>query len=164
MVKKIKIVSLGRNLVPKLIWICRIHWWCSLFKFSTNNDFFGKRWFKKLSCQLKLSWILVPGFPLVREGGAGGLEGSPQLPKILACDPMSCNTLVQKYYFCNFYTVFCYFAQFPCHKFTPNGKPWVSEIIFIIFWDFSFHPKWSEARLLLINMVYSSCLRSCQAT
>ena len=161
MVKKLKIVSLGRNLVPNLIWICRIHWWCSLFKFSTNNDFFWENVVQKtkLSAEIKLNFGTRVS---TREGG--GLEGSPQLPKILACDPMSCNTLVQKYYFCNFYTVFCYFAQFPCHKLTPNGKPWVSEIIFIIFWDFSFHPKWSEARLLLINMVYSSYLRSCQAT
>ena len=32
-VQKIKIVSLSRNLVPKLIRICRIQWWYSLFLF-----------------------------------------------------------------------------------------------------------------------------------
>ena len=31
--KKIKIVSLSWFLVPRLIWICGIHWWCSLFLF-----------------------------------------------------------------------------------------------------------------------------------
>ena len=40
---------------------------------------------------------------------------------------------------------------------------------FIIFWDFhllrfSFHHKWNDAQLLLINMVYTSCLTSCQTT
>ena len=31
LIKKIKIVNLSRNLVTKLIWICGIQWWCSLF-------------------------------------------------------------------------------------------------------------------------------------
>ena len=38
-------------------------------------------------------------------------------------------------------------------------------IIFIIFWcfaKFSFYHKWKDARLLLINMVCTSCLTSCQ--
>ena len=39
--QKIKIVSLSWNFVPKPIRICRIHWWCSLFLFSTRNTFFG---------------------------------------------------------------------------------------------------------------------------
>ena len=44
----------------------------------------------------------------------------------------------------------------------------VSTTICIIFWDFlmfyqiSFHHKWNDARLLLINMVHTSCLRSYQ--
>ena len=32
-VPKFKIVCLKWNLVPRLIRICRIHWWCSLFLF-----------------------------------------------------------------------------------------------------------------------------------
>ena len=41
-----------------------------------------------------------------------------------------------------------------------------STISFKIFWDFSmftkfsFHYKWTEVRLLLINMVYTNCLTS----
>ena len=41
---------------------------------------------------------------------------------------------------------------------------------FIIFWDFlvfyqiSFHHKWNDARLLLMNIVYMSCLTSCWTT
>ena len=31
------------NLVPRLIQICRIQWWYSLFQFYTENTFFGKR-------------------------------------------------------------------------------------------------------------------------
>ena len=39
LVKKIKNVSLSWNLVPRVIWKCRIHWWCSLFWFLTRNTF-----------------------------------------------------------------------------------------------------------------------------
>ena len=57
---KIKIVSLSWNLVPRLIWICRIKWWCSLFPFSTGNTFFcanvvPKFKFVSLSCN---QWYL----------------------------------------------------------------------------------------------------------
>ena len=44
-------------------------------------------------------------------------------------------------------------------------------ISFLIFWDlkrcfanFSFHDKWNDVRLLLINMVYTSSLTSCRTT
>ena len=33
-----------------------------------------------------------------------------------------------------------------------------------IFDTFSFHQKWKEAGLLVINMVHTSCLTSCQTT
>ena len=33
LVQKIKIVSFSWNLVPRLIQICRVQWWCSLFVF-----------------------------------------------------------------------------------------------------------------------------------
>ena len=45
-----------------------------------------------------------------------------------------------------------------------------STTTFIKIWDllmfnkFSFHHKWNEVQLLLINMVYTSCLTSCQTT
>ena len=60
LVQKIKIVSLSWNLVPRLIWICRIKWWCSLFPFSTGNTFFcanvvPKFKFVSLSCN---QWYL----------------------------------------------------------------------------------------------------------
>ena len=38
-------------------------------------------------------------------------------------------------------------------------------IILIIFWDFlMFYHKWNDARLLFINMVYTSCLTSWRTT
>ena len=46
----------------------------------------------------------------------------------------------------------------------------LKTIMVIIFWDFwcftkfSFHHKWNEARLLVINMVYTSYLTSFQTT
>ena len=45
--KKKKIVSLRWNLILRLIWICKIQWWCSLFTFSTGNTLFGEIWSKK---------------------------------------------------------------------------------------------------------------------
>ena len=43
LVQKIKVVNLSWNMVPRLIWICRIQWSCSLFPFSTRNAFFGPK-------------------------------------------------------------------------------------------------------------------------
>ena len=43
LVQKIKTVTLSRNLVPRLIRICRIQRWCSLFLFYTGSILFGKR-------------------------------------------------------------------------------------------------------------------------
>ena len=40
LVQKFKIVSLSCNLAPRLIQICRSHWSCSLFLFSTENTIF----------------------------------------------------------------------------------------------------------------------------
>ena len=42
--QKFKIISLCWNLVPRLIWIYRIQWCCSLFLFSTAKTFLGKIW------------------------------------------------------------------------------------------------------------------------
>ena len=47
LVQKIKVISLSWNLVPRLIQICKIQWWCSLFLFSTRNTLFGTIWSKK---------------------------------------------------------------------------------------------------------------------
>ena len=41
LVQKIKIVRLNTNSVPRLIWICRIQWGCSLFLILILNIFFG---------------------------------------------------------------------------------------------------------------------------
>ena len=51
-------------------------------------------------------------------------------------------------------------SSFPCTATTIF-------IIFMTFWcftKFSFHRKWSNAWLLVINMVYISCLTSCRTT
>ena len=50
--RKIKIVSLSWNLVPRPIRICRIQWWCSLFPFLTENTFFVHIWSKNLRLSL----------------------------------------------------------------------------------------------------------------
>ena len=47
LVQKIKIVSLSWNLVRRLIRICRVEWWHSLFLFLTGNTLFGQIWSKK---------------------------------------------------------------------------------------------------------------------
>ena len=44
LVQKVKIISLGWNLIPQLIRICRIQRWCSLFSFSIKNILFGQIW------------------------------------------------------------------------------------------------------------------------
>ena len=35
------------HLAPKLIWICKTQWWCSLLPFLTENTIFGQIWSKK---------------------------------------------------------------------------------------------------------------------
>ena len=55
-VQKLKIISLSWNFVPRLIQICRIPWWCSLFLFSTGNIFLGKFGPKNQNCQFELEF------------------------------------------------------------------------------------------------------------
>ena len=55
LVQKIKIVSFRWNLIPKLIQICRIQCWCSLFVFRPEILFEEMR-SKKGNCQLKLKF------------------------------------------------------------------------------------------------------------
>ena len=62
LIQKFKIVSLSWNLVPRLIRICRIQWWCSLLYFRSENLFFGKfrpkiQNFLKLNLVPWLIWI-----------------------------------------------------------------------------------------------------------
>ena len=40
--QNVKIIFLTGNLVPRLIRICRIQQWCSLFSYSTRNPLFGE--------------------------------------------------------------------------------------------------------------------------
>ena len=42
LVQDLKIISFSWNFVPRLIPICRIPWWCSLFLLSTGNTFLSK--------------------------------------------------------------------------------------------------------------------------
>ena len=56
LVQKLKILSLSLNLVFRLIWICKIPWWCSLFLFLTRNTFFGKFCPKNQNCQFELKF------------------------------------------------------------------------------------------------------------
>ena len=45
--QKIKVVILSVNLGPRLIRICRIHWWYSLFLFPTGIPLYGRIWSSK---------------------------------------------------------------------------------------------------------------------
>ena len=54
LVEKIKVVSLSRNLVPRLIPASTIQWQCSLFLFQTGTTLFGQIGPKTQNCQLKL--------------------------------------------------------------------------------------------------------------
>ena len=56
LVQKLKIISLSWNFVSRLIQICRIPWWCSLFLFSTGNTFLGKYGPKNQNCKFKLKF------------------------------------------------------------------------------------------------------------
>ena len=79
LVKKVKVVSLGRNLVLRLTWICRIQWGCSLFFSSRPEMLFLSKLVQKnkLSFKLKLDTRVSPS--------SGGLGWSPWLPKRLDC-------------------------------------------------------------------------------
>ena len=48
-----KMTSLSWNLVPRLIRICRIQWWCSLFLFLIENTYFEQIWLKKLKLSVQ---------------------------------------------------------------------------------------------------------------
>ena len=52
LIQKIKIFSLTWNLLPRVIRICRIQWWCSTTLISTENALFGQIWSKiiKIFC------------------------------------------------------------------------------------------------------------------
>ena len=47
-VQNVKIISLNGNLVPRLIRMCRIQQWCSLFSFAIRNALFGQISSKKV--------------------------------------------------------------------------------------------------------------------
>ena len=47
LLQNIRIVSLGCNLVLRLIRICRIQWWYLLFPFLTGYTLLGQTWSKK---------------------------------------------------------------------------------------------------------------------
>ena len=56
LVQKLKIIRLSWNFVLRLIQICRILLWCSLFLFSTGNTFLGKFGPKNQNCQFELKF------------------------------------------------------------------------------------------------------------
>ena len=53
LLQKVKIISWSWNLVPRLIRICRIQWWCSLFLFLIGNMLFGQIWSKKVKLSVQ---------------------------------------------------------------------------------------------------------------
>ena len=54
MVQKFKIVSLSWNLVLRLIWICRIQWWCSILLLSTGYVIFWGKFRIQYWCSILL--------------------------------------------------------------------------------------------------------------
>ena len=59
-VQKLKIISLSWNFLPRLIQICRIPWWCSLFLFSTGNTSLDKFDPKNQNCHFELKFCTRP--------------------------------------------------------------------------------------------------------
>ena len=57
----------------------------------------------------------------------------------------------------------CICASFSRKAADLQSFPWYFET-FWCFTKFSFHHKWNDARLLLMSMVYTSCLTTCRAT
>ena len=56
--QKFKIISWSRNLVARLIWICGIQWYCSLFVLEWKYPFWANL-VQKIKSVI-LSWYLVP--------------------------------------------------------------------------------------------------------
>ena len=56
LVQQLKIISLSWNFVPRLMQICRIRWWCSLFLFLTGNNILGKFGPKNQNYQFELKF------------------------------------------------------------------------------------------------------------
>ena len=56
LIQNIKIVSLSCDFVPRLIRVCRIQRWCSLFLFSTQNTFLDKFGPKIQDCLFKVKF------------------------------------------------------------------------------------------------------------
>ena len=56
LVQKLKMISLSWNFVPRLIQICRISWWCSLFLFLTRNTFLDQFGPRNQNCQFELKY------------------------------------------------------------------------------------------------------------
>ena len=59
LVQNIKIASLSRNLLPRVIWGCRIQWWFSLFFVFDWNSPFWANLVQKTKI-VSLSWNLAP--------------------------------------------------------------------------------------------------------
>ena len=60
LIQKVKTISWSWNLVPRLIQLCRIQWWCSLFLFLIGNTLFGQIWPRKLKLSVQgETWYLT---------------------------------------------------------------------------------------------------------
>ena len=56
LVQELKIIRLSLNFVLRLIQICRIPWWFSLFLFSTGNTFLARFDLKNPNCQFEMKF------------------------------------------------------------------------------------------------------------
>ena len=78
LVQKIKIFSLSWTLVPRLIWICRIQWCCSLFLFQTKNTLLGQIWSKKSNMSVLAEIWYLDEFEFAEFNGSVILSNSRQ--------------------------------------------------------------------------------------
>ena len=61
-VQKVKIISSSWKIISRLIQICSVPWWCSLFLFLTGNTFLGKFGPKNQNCQFELKFRTAISF------------------------------------------------------------------------------------------------------
>ena len=56
LVQKIKVIYLSLSLVPGVIWICWIQWWCLLFYFIPEIPFWARFGQKTQNCSFKVKF------------------------------------------------------------------------------------------------------------
>ena len=91
-VQKVNIISWSWNLVLRLIQICRIQWWCSLFLFLIENTYFGQIWCKKLKLSVQGETRYLNCFKYAEFNGDGHFfRFRSEIPCLGQCGPKNKN-------------------------------------------------------------------------